>query len=258
MSHEERQAVENAETAYEALLARLRSDPSEIERLADDIKALQDAGHREHLPKKQAERVRRDLFSGAAEAVLADDRLTVAEEKAFSDVANALGLAGDALDSFSSDLRGRLVVAAINDGRLPVIPQPHLLARPGESVHLETVAQLLKTVAVREFQAGMQGVSLRIAKGVYWRVGAARGHTVTVGERQEVAAVGVLSVTSRRVVFSGDRKTLEFQYPKLTSADVFNDGIRLGVTNRQNPSTFLLDHVDAVAAAITAAAQREG
>ena len=37
--------------------------------------------------------------------------------------------------------------------------------------------------------------------------------------------------------------------------ELYDDGIRLAVTNRQDPSLFRLEHVHAVAAVITAASQ---
>jgi hypothetical protein len=114
----------------------------------------------------------------------------------------------------------------------------------------------MKTVAIREYRGGSRGVSFRIMKGVSYRVGANRGRMVTVGSTVEVADIGVLSVTDRRVVFSGSAKTLEFRYDKLAGMELFTDGIRLGVTNRQNASLFMLDHIDAVAAVINAAVQR--
>jgi len=78
------------------------------------------------------------------------------------------------MDALAPGLLDRLLVARVNDHRMPVIDEPQLLARPGEAVHLETMARLLKTVAVREYQGGSHGVSLRIMKGVSYRVGAMR------------------------------------------------------------------------------------
>jgi hypothetical protein len=92
-------------------------------------------------------------------------------------------------------------------------------------------------------------------KGVSYRVGAMRGKMVTVGTDVVVADEGTLSVTDRRVVFSGNSKTLEFRYDKLVGIKLYSDGIQLGVTNRQTASVFELGHVHAVAAVINAAAQ---
>jgi len=78
---------------------------------------------------------------------------------------------------------------------------------------------------------------------------------VTVGSETVVADEGIFSVTDRRVVFSGQSKTLEFRYDKLVGIKLYSDGIQLGVTNRQTASVFELGHVHAVAAVLNAAAQ---
>jgi hypothetical protein len=129
-----------------------------------------------------------------------------------------------------------------------------LLAKPGELVHLETEATLLKEVVVREWRGS--GFSFPIAKGIRYRTG--RGKMHAVGTRLEVSDVGVLSVTSNRVVFAGRRKTQESLYAKLASLNVFSDGISLGVTNRQTVSTYKLQNTsgEVVAAVINAAMQK--
>ena len=254
-SKEERAATDAAEAAYGSLVDALGRDPSRLDSLADDLQHAFDARHREHLPHKEAERIRRSLIGRAVEIVLADDQLTSAEEVSFLSALEKLGVTNDTIDALAPGARERLVVARVNDHRLPVVDDPHLLARPGEVVHLETNARLMKTVAVREFQGGSRGMSFRIMKGVSYRVGAFRGRTVTVGSDVVIADQGVLSVTDRRVVFSGSSKTLEFLYNKLVAADLYTDAIQLSVTNRQTPSLFQLDPVHAVAAVINAAAQ---
>ena len=87
----------------------------------------------------------------------------------------------DNLDAEAPGVRDRLVVAQVNDGRMPVITTP-APARPRRRDRASRdPAELLKSVAVHEFQAGSHGFSFRIMKGVTYRVGATRGHMVTVG-----------------------------------------------------------------------------
>ncbi len=142
----------------------------------------------------------------------------------------------------------------MNDGRLPVIGEPRLLAKSDESVHLETDAILMKEVTVREWQGS--GFSFPIAKGIRYRT--SRGQMKAVGTRIEPAGAGYISVTDRRVVFNGQRKTQESHYGKLNSIQIYSDAISLGVSNRQNVSMYKLLNVpgEVVAAVINAAVQR--
>jgi len=53
----------------------------------------------------------------------------------------------------------------------------------------------------------------------------------------QVADIGVLAVTSQRIAYMGN-KTIEMKYDKLMTIDVFSDGVRVHVSNRQNAPLF--------------------
>jgi hypothetical protein len=183
--------------------------------------------------------------------VLADDILSEDEEQAFLEHAKSLGV--QSLAKYP-EILNRLMIARVNDGRLPVIDDPQLITKPGETVHLETEAVLMKEVTIREWQGS--GFSFPIVKGVRYRT--SRGQMKAVGTRIEPADVGIISITDRRVVFSGRKKTQESLYAKLVNLTVYSDGISMGVSNRQNVSTFKVVNTtgEVVAAVINGAMQR--
>jgi hypothetical protein len=74
-----------------------------------------------------------------------------------------------------------------------------------------------------------------------------------VGHHWEPADNGVLTLTDRRVVFHGARKTLEFPFTKLATLDAYSDAITLGVTSRQSTSTLSTGDPELVAGLIHAA-----
>ena len=172
-------------------------------------------------------------------------------------MAEALGIGQSDFQTIFSDVRNRLVIAQVNDGRLGAISEPHLMTKKDEIVHLETEASLMKEVAVREWRGGSSGVSFRIAKGVSYRTGAIRGKSVVVGTELQVADSGILAVTSQRIAYLGN-KTIELSYAKLMNLDVFSDGVRVHVSNRQNAPLFKVDPGvgEVVAATVNAAMQR--
>ncbi len=67
--------------------------------------------------------------------------------------------------------------------------------------------------------------------------------------------VGILAITSERVLFVGQRKTTEFKHTKLVGLEVFTDGVRLSVSNRQTPSLFKLANGEMTAAILNRAVQ---
>jgi hypothetical protein len=92
-------------------------------------------------------------------------------------------------------------------------------------------------------------------KGVFYHVGGTRGRIVTTGTELQIADKGTLSITSTRAVFLGTKATVEFLGSKLLALDVYDDGIRFHVANRQTAPTFRVENGHVVAAEINAAFQ---
>jgi hypothetical protein len=254
-SKEKKEQEATARSIYsEFAQAAAASDPEQAHGLAATFKGNQQLAV---LPAKEQQERSSAAFRAYAENVLADDRLTEEEEAAFGDVAEALGVDQTEFATTFNDVLNRLVIARVNDGRLGEIAQPQLMTKKGEVVHLETNANLMKEVALREWRGGTSGVSFRIAKGVSYRTGAIRGKSVVVGTELQVADSGVLAVTSQRIAYLGN-KTIEMSYAKLMNLDVFSDGVRVHVSNRQNAPLFKVDPGvgEVIAATVNAAMQK--
>ena len=249
-SSAEKQLASDAETALRTFAVEvMTSDPNRTRELATAITPKLAA-----LPDKQRKKLGQDAFLRYADNALADDHLTEDEEDAVAAVAEAMGFEQD--DFERSGIYTHLQVAKVNDGRLPTVSEPNLIAKQGEVVHLEASAALLKEVTQREFRAGSQGFSFRVTKGVRYRVGSTRGRLVTVGTSIEVADTGVLSITNRRVVFLGDRKTIDMPYAKLAGMHLFSDAISFSLSNRQNaPLIRVAMNIDVLGALLNAAVQ---
>ena len=69
-----------------------------------------------------------------------------------------------------------------------------------------------------------QGVSFRVMKGVYYRVGSFKGRPITRQERVSLGT-GTLYVTDRNLYFSGSQKTMRVPYGKIVAFEQFSDGI---------------------------------
>jgi hypothetical protein len=236
---------------YRDALAKVRGGDASAETLAE-LRGLADPRHRSDAHA---------ALLAFSDGLLADDLLSTTEEERWQEVGDALGVTQADLNRPEFEgLLVRLTIARINDGRLPEVPagQARLMAKRGEIVHLETGAALMKEVIEREFRGGSRGVSVPIAKGVRFRTGSFRGKSVVVGSHLEAADTGIISVSSKRVVFMGTRKTIDTAYAKLASLDAFSDGIRIHASNRQGAPLFKIPvGGQVVAAAIQAAAQRD-
>lgn len=83
---------------------------------------------------------------------------------------------------------------------------------------------LLEDKTRRQYVSGSRGVSVRIMKGVYYRVGAFKGHSIETTERVQVDS-GWLIVTNKNIYFIGSRKSMRIPYKKIVSFDPYSDGI---------------------------------
>jgi sRNA-binding protein len=189
------------------------------------------------------ERAEQEVFA-YAEEVLADDLITDEEEDRLADLLErATGVSVIPLGSKFHEIGRRVAIASANAGRLPEVTPEHLISKKGEIVHIELIAELQKEVTLshREFAAGGAGVSVRIAKGVRVHTGGVRGQGYTVydGTELQTEDTGILAVTSQRLVFLGQRKTLEIPYAKLAGLNVYSDGFVVSATNRQRTLMFV-------------------
>ena len=107
------------------------------------------------------------------------------------------------------------------DGRLAIN-----LQKSEQVVWVFSGANYLEDKVRRQFVGGSQGVSLRVMKGVYYRVGAFKGHAVEHTERVHVDT-GMVVVTNRNLYFAGSRKSVRIPYGKIVSFEPFSDGIGL-------------------------------
>jgi hypothetical protein len=254
-SQEEKAQIAAAENEYAELVRELRSeDTTHVRAVARSFR--DGASSREVLSEKERLRLNDAAFSQYAENVLADDHLTIDEEIAFNEVLAALDIPIDRLADKHLDVMQRLTIARANDGRLEPVADPHLMPKKNEVVYSETSASLMKEAVQREWRGASSGFSFRIAKGVRYRTGQVRGHSVVVGTQLVAEDDGILAITSQRAAYMGSRKTMEFPYSKLMNVEVFTDGIRFHSSNRQRTPLFAVGNGEVVAATLNAAIQR--
>ncbi|MDZ7727688.1 MAG: hypothetical protein U5Q44_05520 [Dehalococcoidia bacterium] len=249
---EERAERKAAKDAYrEAVLAL--TDPS-----VDIESELAELPDPEHFGDRDLQRLHDRAFREVAEGMLEDDVLTAEEERDLLRVGERLDVTDDRFQSAElADLRSRLVVAQVNDGRLPELDPSdvRLMLKKNETAHATIHATLMKERTIREYKSGHSGFSFRVMKGVYYHVGGSKGQAKNVGSEMVPDDQGVLTITSRRAVFTGTKRTRVFEYRNLLDMEVFDDGLRLAVSNRQTSSLFQLESGDVAAALINAAAQ---
>lgn len=243
---------QQARASFNEVLAQVAAGTADLEAVPDMLDVLRSEAD---FRGTQDLDLRLAAMRRAIDRVLADDYLSEEEEPQLTGALAALGLSQEHLQNQLSQDVMRLMIARANAGRLNPMDDPELMAKSGEVVYLEVDAQMLKEVTVREYRGGYSGVSFRVMKGVRFNTGGMRGRSVVVGTEIQVADAGFLSITNKRAVFMGGKKTQEYRYDKLVGMQLYSDAITFQVTNRQNATTLAVGQPDLVAAYINAAAQ---
>jgi len=113
----------------------------------------------------------------------------------------------------------------------------------GRDEHLLAIlpgTQLMEGRAVRKYIAGSHGVSIRLAKGVSFRVGATAGHSESQQELRRIDT-GMLILTNERLIFSGSVRTNEIPLGSLLEMEAYTDALKISRTRKAKPEFYVLD-----------------
>lgn len=167
----------------------------------------------------------------AVDQCLEDNILTVDEERALMEFKEFFALSQQDLDR--NGALGRVVKNAIIrdvlEGKIPNRvrvdgPLPFNLQKD------ETIIWLFHNVKYYEqrtrtrYVGGYSGLSFRVAKGVYYRIGGFRGNPIQTTETVHVDT-GTLVVTNKHIYFAGSAKAFKIRYDQIVSFTPYSDGI---------------------------------
>jgi hypothetical protein len=229
-------------------------------RLSDDERAaLERLAKKLRLPPE----VQQDLYHRSSRAVMtgivrrttADRRLSPDELDELASVALHLGVAPDFDRATEATLDRYALFWRIENGGLPSITVDGLSLEAGEICHLSMPAERYELLATGDGSAGEGIVSVRIARGVYYRVGSVSDEPMNRATLRRVEA-GRLLVTSRRVLFQGEKATAAFQLRDIPSYQVYADGIVLERRTATGPHLKLNGDVEFAAVVLGAALAR--
>ena len=181
-------------------------------------------------------------FRVAAEAAVADNQVDDREIEALQRIQEFLRVAPNHADPVWHVVYQLGLATKIRAGELPghdpevrpLLDVPGLVLTAGEVVHWAVPGSLLEERVVRRgYVGGSAGVNVRIVRGVSVNVGRHKGDLVS--ERGIVpVSDGTLVLTSKRVVFRGERKSFQLAFAKLMEYGV--DGGTVRVTDAAGKS----------------------
>ena len=92
--------------------------------------------------------------------------------------------------------------------------------------------------SLRQSVGGYGGPSFRIAKGLSWRLGVFKAQSES---HEELRAIdqGRFTLTNKRLIFSGAKRTVDINLNKIISIEPYSDGIAVRTSGRQKTQYFV-------------------
>ena len=178
-------------------------------------------------------------FEKAVEKFLEDGVLSPEEEDYASEFIGHFSLSQEDLsinDSFNRVVKGSILREVMNgnipEGKVQIDGALTFNLQKSEIiVWLFNDVDFFEQTTRTEFRGGSQGVSIKVAKGVYYRTGAFRGHPVKT-EEMVYKGSGPMLITNKHIYFGGP-KAFRTRFDKIVSFNPYEDGIGIqkdGVT----------------------------
>ena len=170
-------------------------------------------------------------FERAVDLILDDHSVSKEEEEHLNAYANVFGLAPDELDrnGASDRVAKGVVLRKTAEGQISTRPDvaddlPFNFQKSGECVWVFYDVDFFEETTRTRFEGGSTGISVRVARGLYVRQSAFRGHPVVTSELSHLDS-GMLALTTKHLYFAGSRKSHRSPYTKIVSFHPHSDGI---------------------------------
>lgn len=198
------------------------------------VSKLPDLAREYLIPEKDARNLLIRGWEIAVDHFLGDSALSSEEENQLLVLARQFQLSEVELDgngAFSRVAKAR-IIRNILEGKVPsqlIVKKEDLPFNFNKSERLVWVfndVQYLEDRTKIKYEGGSHGVSVRVMRGVYYRIGAHKGEAVRRTERLHVDT-GTLAVTDKNVYFAGPSKSLRIAHSSIVSLTPYRDGVAI-------------------------------
>lgn len=211
------------DAAMEAIKA-----PDQLGALTGRIETIEE--HR-RVPVGERQGLLVSAWEKSVDNILEDGLLDQNEEQRLVQFREQYGLSQDTLNSRGAFFKVakaavlRDVLSGSVPNRVKLEGGPNINFQKGEQVVWAFPgSEYLEDRVRRQYVGGSQGMSFRIMKGVYYRVGAFKGEAVETTERAKIDD-GMTVITNKHIYFAGSRKSVRVPYSKIISFEPYSNGI---------------------------------
>jgi hypothetical protein len=211
-----------------ALITSSLSPSTSAVSVPDEVKKI---GEKSFISEAERQVLVMEGWVTVVERSLQDGVLSEDEEKRLNHLADLMSLSQHELNrsnAFTRVVKSAVIRDVLNGiipHRLTVEYSLPINFQKGEQlVWLFDPTGFLEDRTHREYIGESSGLSLRVMKGVYYRTGTFKGHSVDRTERRHVDT-GLLAITSKNIYFSGEEKSFRIPYAKIVAFHPFDEGV---------------------------------
>ena len=166
----------------------------------------------------------------AVEGAIEDGLVSLDEENALAKYPNHFGITQEELNRNGAQTT-LIQAAVIRDVTQGIVPQrqniegrvPFNLMKSETLVWVIQDVDYLETVVRRERRGTSHGVSIRVARGLYYSPRQFRSRPIEWEETVH-QDTGLLGITTKHIYFAGARKKFRVRYDRIVSFDPYDDG----------------------------------
>jgi len=193
----------------------------------EEIETLNENATMYGLTEADINKIRMQAYNTAFLAIKRDGKITEEEEIELNKIQKYLKIPDEEIVNSKKELAKFRILNEIQNGILPTTIVPNLVLQKNETAHWKENACILENKVIRRrYEGGSRGVSIRLAKGLSYRVGGHRGQILTDTALIAVSQ-GELVLTNKRIIFKGDSKSLNMKLDKVLNFEFFSDGINI-------------------------------
>lgn len=192
------------------------------------------------IRKKENEAL--DIFAQQVDEYLADDIIDRNEERELKKLIEKLGISESPRlqesDGFKKFMQA-LILRDLREGndteRIHIDDLSILLRKDEKVLWMDGNVNGYERKTGSKYTAGLSGVSLKVCKGVYYRVGASKGYS-TPYEYEKDLGNGELIITDKAIYFTGNNQ-VKISYSKILSFNPYRNGITI-TKDGANPKSY--------------------
>ncbi len=215
--------------------------------LDDTIEHIADINH---IKPSEIESLHVDGFGKAVDVFIDNGMLTVDDENKIIKYRSNYGFDQSVLDKNSAlqKVVKASILREVLNGNVPESSLkiegilPFLLQKSEKIIWVFQQVELYEQKTKTVYKGKSNGVSFRIAKGVYYRTGAFKGNPVSIQETK-CAGIGLVALTNKHIFFASSLKNFKIPYSKIVVINPYKDGIDIQ-KDGANTKPLLLKGVD--------------